>query len=44
MSRIAIVYGTTDGQTAKIARFIADILRTEHQTVDLLDARSASVS
>lgn len=37
MARIAVVFGTTDGQSAKIARRIAEDLRNEGHLVDLLD-------
>lgn len=40
MARIAVVFGTTDGQTAKIARHVVDVLRSEHHLVDLLDTRT----
>jgi len=35
--KILIVYATADGQTEKIARFLAEHLRTQHE-VELLDA------
>jgi len=35
--KILIVYATTDGQTEKIARFLAEHLRKQHE-VELLDA------
>lgn len=37
MPRLLIVYGTTDGQTAKIARFIADRAGQHGYTVDVRD-------
>jgi menaquinone-dependent protoporphyrinogen oxidase len=40
MARIAVVFGTTDGQSAKIARRIAEDLRGEGHLVDLLDTRA----
>jgi len=40
MARIAVVFGTTDGQSAKIARRIAENLRSEGHLVDLLDTRA----
>jgi menaquinone-dependent protoporphyrinogen oxidase len=40
MARIAVVFGTTDGQSAKIARRIAGDLRDEGHLVDLLDTRT----
>jgi len=41
MSRIAVIFGTTDGQTAKIARYFTDILRSEGHTVSVFDTRAA---
>ena len=41
MAKIAVVFGTTDGQTAKIARLVASVLRTEGHAVELLDTRAA---
>jgi menaquinone-dependent protoporphyrinogen oxidase len=41
MARVVVVYGTTDGQTARIARQIADVLRNEQHSVDLYDTRGA---
>ena len=41
MSRILVLYGTTEGQTAKIARFVGDTLRAEGVSVDVVDARTA---
>ena len=38
MSRILVLYGTTDGHTAKIARAFADTLRTRGADVDLVHA------
>jgi menaquinone-dependent protoporphyrinogen oxidase len=40
MSRIVVVFGTTDGQTAKIARRMADVLLNEQDSVDLFDTRA----
>jgi len=40
MARIVVVFGTTDGQTAKIARHVAEVLRSEQHTVDLFDTRA----
>ena len=40
MARIALIFGTTDGQTAKIARHVVDVLRSEQQMVELLDTRA----
>ena len=42
MPRILVLYGTTDGQTAKIARFMGDTLRQQGTEVDVIDARIAS--
>src|SRR3954469_22354999 len=41
MSRIAVIFGTTDGQTAKIARYFTDILRSEGHLVSVYDTRAA---
>lgn len=41
MKKIFIAYGTTEGQTAKIADFIGDVLRDQGHDVTLLDAREA---
>jgi len=38
MTRILVVYGTTDGHTAKIATAIADTLRTHGAAVDVCQA------
>ncbi|PYO88358.1 MAG: protoporphyrinogen oxidase [Gemmatimonadetes bacterium] len=38
MKQILIVYGTTDGHTRKIAEVLAENLRAERCSVDLLDA------
>lgn len=38
MKQILIVYGTTDGQTRKIAQVLAENLRAQLCSVDLLDA------
>lgn len=38
MSRILIVYGTSYGQTARVARFVADALTESGETVTLVDA------
>ena len=40
MSRITVVFGTTDGQTAKVARFVADLLGGEGDEVALIDTRA----
>lgn len=39
MPRLLIVYGTTDGQTAKIARFMGDVIGKRGWAVDVLDGR-----
>lgn len=39
MLRLLIVYGSTDGQTAKIARFIADVVRRHGCSADVRDGR-----
>ena len=44
MSRILVIYGTTEGQTAKVARFLGDALRTAGVFTDVVDARDASPS
>ena len=41
MTRILILYGTTDGHTAKIARFLADELRPKGAIVDVFRAGKA---
>jgi menaquinone-dependent protoporphyrinogen oxidase len=38
MQSILVVYGTTEGQTRKIAEFIADALRARGVEVDLVDS------
>lgn len=40
-ARVLIVYGTTYGQTAKIARYISDVLRSGGDDVTLLNADTA---
>ena len=42
MARILVLYGTTDGQTAKIARSIGDTLRGLGEDVDVIEAGAAS--
>lgn len=44
MSKYLIVYGTKEGQTAKIAERIGDIIRQLGHTVDIFDARNTSKS
>ena len=36
--RVLIVYATVEGQTGKIARFLADKLQSDGHKVDLVDA------
>jgi menaquinone-dependent protoporphyrinogen oxidase len=38
MARILVLYGTTDGHTAKVAARVADALRTSGAAVDLIEA------
>ena len=40
MSRILVLYGTTEGQTAKIARYLGDSLREQGVPADVADART----
>ena len=42
MARVLVLYGTTDGQTAKIARAIGGTLREEGVDADVVDARVVS--
>jgi menaquinone-dependent protoporphyrinogen oxidase len=42
MTRILILFGTTDGQTAKVARFIGDELGALGANVDVFDAATAN--
>ena len=44
MSRILVLYGTTEGQTAKVARHLGDTLRTAGAVADVIDARTARPS
>jgi len=39
MTKILIPYGTTEGQTAKIAEFIADVIRGQGDEVEAVDIR-----
>ena len=39
MTRILILYGTTEGQTAKIAEFIAEVIRGHGDEVTAVDVR-----
>ena len=41
MSKLLVLYGTTDGQTAKIARFLATELRTFGVQTDVVEAGTA---
>jgi menaquinone-dependent protoporphyrinogen oxidase len=41
MHRILVVYGTTHGQTAKIARAIGETLSARHFDVDVAEAPTA---
>ena len=46
MKSLLVVYGTTEGQTRKIAEYIADAARARGVEVELLDSaaeRAASV-
>jgi menaquinone-dependent protoporphyrinogen oxidase len=38
MARILVLYGTTDGHTAKVAATVADALRTAGAAVDVIEA------
>ena len=40
MSRILVLYGTTEGHTAKVARFLGDALRSDGASADVIDART----
>lgn len=42
MSRILVLYGTTEGHTARIARAVADTLRAGGAEVDVAEASAAS--
>jgi menaquinone-dependent protoporphyrinogen oxidase len=42
-SRVLIVYGTTDGQTGKIAAAMGDTMRARGAHVDVVDAASGAV-
>jgi|SRR5438105_4028180 len=39
MAHILVVFGTTDGQTARIARHVVGVLRAQRHRVTLVDAR-----
>jgi len=40
MARIVVIFGTTDGQTAKVAQHVTDVLRSEQHIVELIDTRA----
>ena len=42
MAKILIPYGTTEGQTARIADYIADVLRAHGHVAETLDLRHAA--
>ena len=42
MLNILVLYGTTDGQTAKIGRYLGDALRAEGVSAEVRDARTAA--
>ena len=44
MSRILVIYGTTEGQTAKVARSIGETLRADGISTDVIEARTVSPS
>src|SRR6185295_9593710 len=44
MSRILVIYGTTEGQTGKVARFVGDTLRAAGISTDVIDARTTCPS
>ena len=44
MPRILVLYGTTEGQTAKVARSLAGTLRADGISTDVIEARTASPS
>ena len=44
MSRILVLYGTTEGQTAKIATFLGDTLRGDGVSATVVDASTDSPS
>jgi menaquinone-dependent protoporphyrinogen oxidase len=39
MTRILIAYGTTEGQTAKIAEYIADVVRSHGYEAEALNIK-----
>ena len=44
MKTVLVVYGTTEGQTRKVAEFIENTLKERGAKVDLLDSASASAA
>ncbi len=44
MKTVLVVYGTTEGQTRKVAEFIENALKERGAKVDLLDSASASAA
>lgn len=44
MADVLVIYGTTHGHTAKVARALADALRAHGQTVDVVDAARVRVA
>ena len=41
MTRICIAYGTTEGQSARIAQYMADLIREHGHQVDVVDIKAA---
>lgn len=44
MARILIAYGTSEGQTAKIAEYVADVVRDHGHEADTADLKDADVT
>ena len=44
MTRILVLYGTTEGQTAKVARFLGDTLQAAGVSADVVEAGTARPS
>jgi menaquinone-dependent protoporphyrinogen oxidase len=44
MSKILVVYGTTEGHTRKVAEFIADVLRRQGLEAELVDSATPGAS
>ena len=44
MSRMLVIYGTTEGQTAKVARFIGDALQADGVSADVINAHDGRPS